>query len=209
MRTSLVMVSCTMARSDSLSPCPPTNESLSPTPSLIATPDAWSPAISPRASPAAVDVFPDSNGWTDLHFACEASRFQQFYSLDILQTLVPYASVSAINEHTHAGKPIGWSALHLAASNSDVYGERAAMVKLLIDARADIECVDQKGNTPLHKAASTGHFGAAQHLVQARANCSARNAAGKTPAEMASRSNAEIRCFTLESAVQDSKFRLQ
>ena len=60
-------------------------------------------------------------------------------------------------------------------------------------ARAELETKDAKGNTALHKASSTAHLKACKVLVEAKADIDTRNSAGCSPADLAVRSNREVK----------------
>jgi ankyrin repeat protein len=74
----------------------------------------------------------------------------------------------------------GQTALMAAAA-----GDHADVVRLLIDAGADVDATDWAGDTALHGAALRGATEAIEALVALGANLEARNAAGQTPLELA------------------------
>ena len=69
----------------------------------------------------------------------------------------------------------GRTPLHTAAE----LGDEEEVRKLLEDRRYDVNCVDDLGWTPLHKAASKGHLGVVRVLVKADVN--AHDKCGDTP----------------------------
>ena len=73
----------------------------------------------------------------------------------------------------------GRTPLHTAAE----LGDEEEVRKLLEDRRYDVNCVDELGWTPLHKAASKGHLGVVRVLVKADVN--AHDKCGDTPLHMA------------------------
>jgi hypothetical protein len=73
----------------------------------------------------------------------------------------------------------GEPALYIAARSG-----HAAIVRLLIDAGADLSAADREGNTPLHIAAY-GDTAVVRLLLEAGAHAKARNKAGQTPADCA------------------------
>lgn len=70
--------------------------------------------------------------------------------------------------------------LHLAAL---AYGP--GMVKLLVEARAKLECKTSEGQTPLHLALRSGHAAVASSLIALRADIQARDKSGRTPVHVA------------------------
>ncbi|MFD0982825.1 ankyrin repeat domain-containing protein [Tropicimonas aquimaris] len=78
----------------------------------------------------------------------------------------------------HARAPgYGYTALHRAAAS-----DSAEVVRLLLDAGADIMVLDDLGNTPLHDAASrSASVEVIRELIEAGADIHATNEAGWTP----------------------------
>lgn len=76
--------------------------------------------------------------------------------------------------------PAGTTPLHEAANR----GDRNA-VRLLLDAGADPNAVDEGGCTPLHEALKHPHLQVARMLVAAGSQLDANNRAGVSPREMA------------------------
>ena len=66
--------------------------------------------------------------------------------------------------------------IHFAAARDD-----EEMIVVLVSARADLNPADDRGNTPLLAAITTGHLELAQVLIDAGADISAANKQGKTP----------------------------
>jgi ankyrin repeat protein len=86
-------------------------------------------------------------------------------------------------ERVNAKTSYGFTALHCAACE-DECGEledRCRRVKILVDAGADIEAVDDKGRTPLLHAAEEGGPGQVKALLEAGANPNAQDQWGYTP----------------------------
>ena len=72
----------------------------------------------------------------------------------------------------------GWNLLHVAALRSRIDAE---MFNVLIEAKADVNGLTVKKDTPLHIAAKKGNLTAARILISNGADLQRLNAAGKTP----------------------------
>ena len=70
-------------------------------------------------------------------------------------------------------------------------GDQPAVMKLLLDHRADVHATDAAGFTPLHRAANSGNAALARMLIHYGGNIMARNAFGETVADVATARNAE------------------
>ncbi|KAI5793637.1 ankyrin repeat-containing domain protein [Pyronema domesticum] len=75
------------------------------------------------------------------------------------------------------------SALHLATSK-----RLDGIIGILLTHGADIESLNDLGETPLHKAASSGYCNIVQLLIDHRANLEAVDRYGQTPLHMAASS---------------------
>jgi len=73
--------------------------------------------------------------------------------------------------------------LHFAASNGKVDA-----LKILIDGKADVNAVDDRGNTALHHAVNNAQHQAITFLLEAKANLRAKNNEGSTPLLMVAKS---------------------
>ena len=74
----------------------------------------------------------------------------------------------------------GQSPLHWMATLGD-----AVAIRLLVEAGASINAVDNKGNTPLHEAMTWRHTSAARMLIEQGADVLLRNESGLTPLDIA------------------------
>jgi ankyrin repeat protein len=94
--------------------------------------------------------------------------------LPVIEVLLAHnADVDA--RDTQGRTPLIWAALK---------GQTGA-VRLLLDAGAEIAAATNTGWTALHYAYSEGHSGTVELLLERGAPADARNKAGKTPAELA------------------------
>lgn len=75
--------------------------------------------------------------------------------------------------------------LHHAALNGD-----AALAKLLLDSRANVNAASDKGYTPLHLATVGGHLDVARMLLERGARVTARDRSGNTPLHWAALADA-------------------
>ena len=99
----------------------------------------------------------DAAGWTPLMHAADAitycSRAVQV-TKDALLVLSP--STLMITAKSTGSQPTGWTALHFACDGSDRDFQKAEIVAKLLEARADVNSREAKGNTPLLVAAGSG-----------------------------------------------------
>lgn len=110
-------------------------------------------------------------GMTALHWAARAGAMRCLTML-----LEQGARPNAINKARRAP-------LHLAAE-ADAAGQ-GAVIALLAKYGADLNAQDRKGRTPLHRATYEGRVEAAEALLAAGADPSARNKSGKTAFQIA------------------------
>ena len=111
----------------------------------------------------------DVDGWLPLHHAIQ-STVHWSRGIAACRGLIGMMSCDRLRAKTGAGRPAGYTALHLACNGSDKNFERETIVDLLLKRRCDPNARDNSGRTPLHLAAGTGVLGAAQNLVDAGAN---------------------------------------
>ena len=74
----------------------------------------------------------------------------------------------------------GWAPLHILAQNKDHAQEKCDMIRLLCEARADVNIRGNRGATPLFKAASTSALGQLEALLNCRADPNTPNNEGTT-----------------------------
>ena len=106
--------------------------------------------------------------------------------------------------HAHAGLICKMrydpTPLHLAAARG-----HADVVKLLIDAGADLNKGDMHNNTPLHLAAARGHADVVKLLIDAGADLSKRNMRNKTPLQKAKKGHAEVVKLLIDAITDPNK----
>ncbi len=115
-------------------------------------------------------------GDTPLHMAAAG------YRVEIAKWLLAAgADVNAAGNHRRSGP------LHYAADGSpDRDAKRqVAMIRLLLEAGADVHAPDKNGATPLHRAVRTRCAGAVKCLLEAGADATVRNKPGSTAFHLA------------------------
>ena len=75
------------------------------------------------------------------------------------------------------------------ALHSAIYGNNAAVVRVLLANNANVSIGDQKGNTALHLSASKRFFNISQLLIESGCEINGRNYSGETPLYCAVRGN--------------------
>ncbi len=118
-------------------------------------------------------------GDTPLHVAAAGYRVEMAKVL-----LKAGANPRAAGKHRHA------HALHYAADGyvvSELWDPKrqVAMIRLLLQAGADINAQDKNGATPLHRAVRTRCAAAVECLLNAGADATMRNKPGSTPFHLA------------------------
>lgn len=84
--------------------------------------------------------------------------------------LAPPALVAALLRHGARVDVVdtkNWTPLHFAVTSSESGGDRAEIVRALVDAGAPVDAITEGHNTPLMLAAQNGHAAAALVLCQA------------------------------------------
>ena len=89
----------------------------------------------------------------------------------------------------------GQSPLHWMATLGDAVG-----IRLLVEAGASINAIDNAGNTPLHEAVAWRQTLAARELIEQGADVLLRNGAGLTPLNIAKSDGFEPTIELLQSA---------
>ena len=120
----------------------------------------------------------DSNGWTALMHACDShfSRRAMRAASELLDKRNFDGRFSdrdmheALNRQSTGSQPNGYSALHFACFGVSTDNSNYKIVSLLLDRKADIEALDEHGNTPLLHAAGTGLKDVCDLLIQSGCN---------------------------------------
>ena len=78
----------------------------------------------------------DKDGWLALHHAIQTSVHWS-YGIKTSCGIIEMMSIERLQAKTRAGRPAGWTAMHLAANGSDKLRLRAKVVELLLSKRVD------------------------------------------------------------------------
>ncbi|KAL4709897.1 hypothetical protein ACJJTC_003860 [Scirpophaga incertulas] len=107
--------------------------------------------------------FPDTNGFTALHYAAK-------FGFDELCHILLYnkANVNCFDKR-------GQTPLHMAAINN-----KSTVICCLLENGANINAMDLSGNTPLHYACEMGNIGACKILIKYKPDITMLNCAEKT-----------------------------
>ncbi len=128
------------------------------------------------------------DGWTALHAAAAnahtAWRQQESHSLGRIRDLIR-AGCPLEARDQHGRTALHWAAWQGYSRFTDVLGVSGAVIQVLLDAKADFNATDSTGRTPLHYAAEMGYEPVVLALVQAGADQTIRDKAGKTSAQLA------------------------
>ncbi|XP_067890025.1 ankyrin repeat domain-containing protein 42-like isoform X3 [Heterodontus francisci] len=124
-----------------------------------------------------VDTNPaDKTGWRGVHYAAFHGR------LGCLQLLVRWGA--DVNEVDQDGN---LPDLAFPAHVSAFKGDHKTLRQLVESGVININERDDKGSTPMHKAAGQGHIGCLQWLIEMGGDHHIRNDAGETPKDVAKR----------------------
>ena len=120
--------------------------------------------------PATAHLLPSKSGKTvhhtePVHMCCKCRHGDLEAAEDFI----------AIGRDVNAADPDGRTPLHYAVAY-----DRQDILKVLIEASANLESVDNKQNTPLHYACGYGRGICVETLIDAGASTHAANASGKT-----------------------------
>lgn len=114
-----------------------------------------------------IDEYTDDAGWTPLHIAASIGN------LEVLKLLLNYEPKPDVNLPTSTGvRPI-----HLAVAKKHIDA-----VKLLVeDYGASVRIKDNKGQYPIHRAASIGSVALVEFLASKGSNINIKDSEGWTP----------------------------
>ena len=133
----------------------------------------------------------DKDGWLALHHCIQATVHWS-YGIAACRGLIEMMSPDRLRAKTRAGRPPGYTALHLAANGSDKIFGRASLVKRLLERGAEVNATDDQLRTPLLLAAGTGVVDAARELIEGRADLAARDINGKNAMDKCIRSSGRM-----------------
>lgn len=135
-----------------------------------------------------------NDGFTPLHVAVQ-EREEEVISV----LLAAHADIEAKDEHGRT--PLHWGPFAYNRQPKHIYRRMgqphdtvftdpgpAIGIKLLLDAGAKIDAVDDEGDTPLHEAARLGSVRGAEILLARGAKKDVKNKAGETPLSIAKES---------------------
>ena len=98
----------------------------------------------------------------------------------------------ALNRQSTGSQPNGYSALHFACFGTARDNSNWMIVTLLLDRKADMEALDEHGNTPLLHAAGTGLKDVCDLLIQSGCNKQAVSNDGMGAAQKALQSHENL-----------------
>lgn len=112
-----------------------------------------------------------------------------------------------VNMATTGVRPPGKTALHFACDASDVSYGRDRIVDALLNANADIEARDSKGNTPFLLAAGVGITNVVKLLIDRGAHLHVTNNNGKGALQRARESSSDVRQLLVRHGLWDTHAR--
>ena len=133
----------------------------------------------------------DSCGWTLLHHAVAQSQNRRGM-FEVVRGLLEAMPVEVVNQRTFGGTPTDWSALSLVCNARDEANERAEIVQLLVNKRAELEVRNAHGATPLISACAVGVWSAVRVLLDARADAFATNNRGRNALDLTPRDQTKV-----------------
>ena len=116
----------------------------------------------------------DSAGWSALHHAIDSSSWTA-RAQKAAECLAKRTPIDILNTKTSGSQPCGYSCLHFACDGSDRDFLRRDLAQKLIEAKAELESRDSKGNTPLLLASGTGVSDLVKLLIASNAHVGATN----------------------------------
>jgi len=144
----------------------------------------------------------DKDSWTPLHWASQDGLLRLCVKLLALHASANSADtcgatplmIAAYNGHVGIVEALlkdrstdvrqGNAFLNTAAHYAAQRGQ-ASCIEVLVKSKAEVDCVDKHGDSPLAWAARNGHIEAVHKLVELRADCLSDNNASEDPIELA------------------------
>ena len=137
---------------------------------------AWARSWLERGGYSSAEQF-DEGGWTALHHALLATVYYD-QAHRVCRGLIRMMSAEWLGAKTRAGRPTGYTVLHMACNGSDCQFARADLVRLLIEGEADLEARNSRGVTPFLLGAGTGVVDVVMALSQAGCDVHAKDTEG-------------------------------
>ena len=116
----------------------------------------------------------DDAGWSALHHAVDATSYCE-RAVDATWHLITKTPARILNSGTTGSRPNGYTCLHFACDGSDRSYCRADVVRELVQRKADLEKVTDKGSTPFLLARGTGVTDIVNAMVESGADVYAKN----------------------------------
>ena len=150
-----------------------------------------------------LDTWVDGNGWNALHHAVQLSG-SSANAKGLVEELLPLLSEATISATTVAGRPTGWTALHMVGNGKGP--GRADIATSLLQHRADPTIRNPNGACGLLCAAGTGQLEVCRSMVDSgKFSLTTRNNNGQGLLEVCERSNGTVKEYMKSLGVQASQ----